>query len=154
MNHRSASRQAAEGLAHAHRAGLIHRDIKPANLLVDRSNVVKVLDLGLARLTDEDRASLTVAHDENVLGTADYLAPEQAIDSKMARTAWRPTAKGELSNAAMPRLGGQWAKYLEMEMMKYHDPAAAPPNQMMGMMMKNVKAEDFAAVAQYYASQK
>ena len=54
-------RQAAEGLAHAHEAGLIHRDVKPANLLVDQKNVVKVLDLGLARFTDEDRASLTVA---------------------------------------------------------------------------------------------
>ena len=74
-------RQAAEGLAHAHEAGLIHRDVKPANLLVDQKNVVKVLDLGLARFTDEDKASLTVAYDENVLGTADYLAPEQALDS-------------------------------------------------------------------------
>ncbi len=74
-------RQGAEGLAHAHDAGLIHRDVKPANLLVDRKNVVKVLDLGLARFTGEDRASLTVQYDENVLGTADYLAPEQALDS-------------------------------------------------------------------------
>ncbi len=74
--------QAAEGLFHAHQAGLIHRDVKPANLLVDARNVVKVLDLGLARFTsEEDRASLTVAYDENVLGTADYLAPEQALDS-------------------------------------------------------------------------
>jgi len=74
-------RQGAEGLAHAHQSGLIHRDVKPANLLVDQKNVVRVLDLGLARFTDEDRASLTVAYDENVLGTADYLAPEQALDS-------------------------------------------------------------------------
>jgi serine/threonine-protein kinase len=74
-------RQAAEGLAHAHQAGLIHRDIKPANLLVDKHNVVKVLDLGLARFTGDEQASLTVAYDENVLGTADYLAPEQARDS-------------------------------------------------------------------------
>ena len=43
--------------------------------------MVKVLDLGLARFTDDDQASLTVQYDENVLGTADYLAPEQAIDS-------------------------------------------------------------------------
>jgi serine/threonine protein kinase len=74
-------RQAAEGLANAHKNGLIHRDVKPANLLVDKKGVVKVLDLGLARFTDEDKCSLTVAYDENVLGTADYLAPEQAIDS-------------------------------------------------------------------------
>jgi serine/threonine-protein kinase len=74
-------RQAAEGLASAHRAGLIHRDIKPANLLVTPKNVVKLLDLGLARFADEDKSSLTVAYDENVLGTADYLAPEQALDS-------------------------------------------------------------------------
>ena len=74
-------RQSAEGLGHAHSNGLIHRDVKPANLLVDHKNVVKVLDLGLARFTDESQASLTVQYDENVLGTADYLAPEQAIDS-------------------------------------------------------------------------
>jgi eukaryotic-like serine/threonine-protein kinase len=74
-------RQAAEGLTHAHEAGLIHRDVKPANLLVDQKNVVKLLDLGLARFADEKKASLTVTFDENVLGTADYLAPEQALDS-------------------------------------------------------------------------
>jgi tRNA A-37 threonylcarbamoyl transferase component Bud32 len=74
-------RQAAEGLAHAHAAGLIHRDIKPANLLVDQNNVVKVLDLGLARFEGEDAEPVTAAYEENVLGTADYLAPEQALDS-------------------------------------------------------------------------
>ncbi len=75
-------RQAADGLAHAHQRGLIHRDIKPANLLVDLRGTVKVLDMGLARFADDDKdASLTVAHEENVLGTADYLAPEQAINS-------------------------------------------------------------------------
>ncbi len=73
--------QAAQGLAHAHSVGLIHRDIKPANFLVDQNGTVKLLDLGLARFTEDEEASLTVAHDENVLGTADYLAPEQALDS-------------------------------------------------------------------------
>jgi eukaryotic-like serine/threonine-protein kinase len=73
--------QSAEGLQHAHENGLIHRDVKPANLLVDQKGIVKILDLGLALFSDNERASLTVAHNENVLGTADYLAPEQAVNS-------------------------------------------------------------------------
>jgi eukaryotic-like serine/threonine-protein kinase len=73
--------QAAEGLHHAHQNGLIHRDVKPANLLIDQKGIVKLLDLGLALFSDNERASLTVAHNENVLGTADYLAPEQAVNS-------------------------------------------------------------------------
>ena len=73
--------QAAEGLQHAHDAGLIHRDIKPANLLLDGKGTVKILDMGLAKFSDSNQPSLTIAHDENVLGTADYLAPEQAINS-------------------------------------------------------------------------
>jgi len=74
--------QAAQGLQHAHEAGWVHRDIKPANLLVDPAGVVKVLDLGLAFLLGDDAESPTRKFDEsNVLGTADYLAPEQAIDS-------------------------------------------------------------------------
>ena len=73
--------QAAEGLSYAHDQGLIHRDVKPANLLVNEDGVVKILDLGLALFSDDDSASLTLQHNENVLGTADYLAPEQAINS-------------------------------------------------------------------------
>ncbi len=75
-------RQAADGLSHAHENGLVHRDIKPGNLLVDTKGVVKLLDLGLARFfRDNETESLTIKHDEKVLGTADYLAPEQAVDS-------------------------------------------------------------------------
>jgi serine/threonine-protein kinase len=76
-------RQTADGLAHAHRAGLVHRDIKPANLLVDAVGTVKILDLGLARFDNDDQASLTRQFDEKVLGTVDFLAPEQAIDSHL-----------------------------------------------------------------------
>ena len=71
--------QVAHGLAYLHTHGLVHRDIKPANLLVDRQGVVKILDLGLVRSeTDED--NLTRGEGVHIVGTADYLAPEQAID--------------------------------------------------------------------------
>lgn len=73
--------QAARGLAYSHGQGLIHRDVKPANLLVDEEGTVKILDLGLALFSNDESASLTIQHNENVLGTADYLAPEQAINS-------------------------------------------------------------------------
>ncbi len=73
--------QAAEGLNYAHEEGLVHRDVKPANLLIEDRGLVKILDLGLALMKDDEQASLTIAHNENVLGTADYLAPEQAVNS-------------------------------------------------------------------------
>src|SRR6478672_3223679 len=76
--------QVANGLQHAHEMGLVHRDIKPANCLVDKHGTVKLLDLGLAKLAEDDQASLTMANEENVLGTADYLAPEQALNSHEA----------------------------------------------------------------------
>jgi serine/threonine protein kinase len=75
-------RQAAEGLQHAHQARLVHRDVKPANLVLSRTGVVKVLDLGLARFFHEGVESLTKQYSSQaILGTADYLAPEQARDS-------------------------------------------------------------------------
>jgi len=73
--------QAGAGVQHAHDAGLIHRDIKPANCLIDAKGTLKILDMGLAKFLETDQPSLTIAHDENVLGTADYLSPEQALNS-------------------------------------------------------------------------
>jgi phosphate ABC transporter phosphate-binding protein len=80
-------RQAAIGLEQAHLARLVHRDIKPSNLMLDRSGVVKLLDLGLARTFDDeqDQGSLTQQFDPGaILGTADFIAPEQAMESGRA----------------------------------------------------------------------
>lgn len=87
-------RQAALGLQFAHEMGMVHRDIKPANLLVQGMNgpdgkpnrcIVKILDFGLARLQEPKPGSLPThgsieTHQNMVVGTPDYLSPEQAKD--------------------------------------------------------------------------
>lgn len=73
--------QAAFGLAHAHAAGWVHRDVKPGNLLREATGKVKVLDLGLARLFAGEDHLTSLLDGHAVMGTADYIAPEQTIDS-------------------------------------------------------------------------
>jgi serine/threonine protein kinase len=75
--------QAARGLDYAHGQGIVHRDIKPANLLRDAAGIIKVADLGLARLTNaaEPAASGGITQAGSILGTVDYMPPEQALGS-------------------------------------------------------------------------
>jgi serine/threonine protein kinase/putative intracellular protease/amidase len=88
-------RQAALGLQHAHEQGMVHRDIKPHNLMVTRKGQVKILDFGLARFASEQdpaepaataggtgRPAAAITATDVVVGTADYVAPEQARNSR------------------------------------------------------------------------
>ncbi len=79
---RDAIIQAARGLQHAHQNNLVHRDVKPANLFLTEGGIIKVLDLGLALFKSDDHLlGLSAQHNETMMGTADYLAPEQAVHS-------------------------------------------------------------------------
>jgi serine/threonine protein kinase len=74
-------RQIALGLQHASDAGLVHRDIKPANVLLDRRGIAKILDLGIVRVVGEYFTQL--GQSDVILGTVEYLAPEQALSSSV-----------------------------------------------------------------------
>jgi serine/threonine protein kinase len=79
--------QAARGLEAAHAKGIVHRDIKPANMMLDTSGVVRMLDLGLARLIEASgifapTATESLTQSGSYMGTVDYSAPEQADDAK------------------------------------------------------------------------
>ena len=77
-------RQAALGLQHAHERGMVHRDIKPHNLMLTAQGVVKVMDFGLARLAREEAGGAGLTGENVLMGTADYIAPEQAEDAHRA----------------------------------------------------------------------
>jgi serine/threonine protein kinase len=79
--------QAVMGLQHAHEHGMVHRDIKPGNLMLARQGnraVIKVLDFGLAKVQSEKAVDSGLTHEGQMLGTPDYIAPEQIHDARHA----------------------------------------------------------------------
>lgn len=75
--------QTARGLEYAHAKGIVHRDIKPGNLLLDNTGTIKILDMGLARFdSNEEGGSDHLTRENQIIGTVDYMAPEQAQESK------------------------------------------------------------------------
>ncbi len=81
------AQQVALGLQHAHEHGMVHRDIKPHNLILSRQGgkpVVKILDFGLAKATREGNTQTELTGSGQMLGTPDYIAPEQTVDAARA----------------------------------------------------------------------
>lgn len=79
--------QVASGLEHAHEKRMVHRDIKPNNLMLavdGKRHVVKILDFGLAKASSENGVESGVTKSGQMLGTPDYVAPEQALDARKA----------------------------------------------------------------------
>jgi serine/threonine protein kinase len=79
--------EAALGLQHAHEQGMVHRDIKPSNLMLTRQGsraAIKVLDFGLAKVKSEGAVDGGLTHEGQMLGTPEYVAPEQTIDARKA----------------------------------------------------------------------
>jgi serine/threonine protein kinase len=133
--------QAAMGLQHAHEAGFVHRDIKPANLLLDRGGLLKILDLGLAKPAVGAGEGITARFDENaVLGTADYLAPEQATNSAAIDIRADVYSLGAtlyfLLTGAAPFAHGSVAQKLVWHQMKMPEPPAGAPEGLSAVVMK------------------
>ncbi|HEX4415297.1 MAG TPA: protein kinase [Lacipirellulaceae bacterium] len=85
---RECLRQMAEGLAYAAKQGVVHRDIKPHNVMFEpRSGFFKIVDFGLGRLVDEQRTGSRLTREHEILGTLNYIAPEQLMNSREANEA-------------------------------------------------------------------
>jgi serine/threonine protein kinase len=129
-------REAASGLDHAHAAGIVHRDVKPANLLLDGQERVAVGDFGIARLADDTHMTQT----GQLLGTAAYLSPEQALGSSASAASDRyalAVVAYELLTGTRPFAGGpptaQVRQHAEAQPLRASEAAPGLPSAIDGV---------------------
>ena len=124
-------RQAALGLQYAHEHGLVHRDVKPSNLMLTTDRQIKVLDLGLAKLADEAAVAGDMTSAGQVLGTGDYIAPEQGENPRQADARADIYSLGctlyYLLTGQAPFSGPQYATFMQKIMAHAKEPV--PPIQ-------------------------
>ena len=133
----NAIRDAALGMAHAHAMGLIHRDIKPGNLIRTRSGIVKILDFGLV-FDPSDNSSIT--GDNIIMGTPDYVAPEQAVAPSSADMRSDIYSLGctfyHLLNGKAPFAGMSLVSKLDAHRYSTPAPIEGVPKQLMAIIHK------------------
>lgn len=146
--------QAAVGLHEIASKGLIHRDLKPSNLLLDREGVIRILDLGLACFADDSNGVTQQFQSESVFGTADYLAPEQAlsmpdVDARADIYSLGATLYYLLSGQA-PFENCSTAQKLLAHQMRDPDPIEAVPNALFQVMMLMMRKKPGDRLQQAY----
>jgi eukaryotic-like serine/threonine-protein kinase len=145
-------RQAAAGLGFAHESGVIHRDVKPHNFMVDKNGQLKVADLGLALFQIDSPERYTQDGNVAVLGTVDYVAPEQAWDSrKVDRRAdmyslgctlyFMLTGKAPFDSGSMAQRLAKHQASQPTPIQKYRPDCPAPIVQLCSKMMAKKPAE-------------
>ena len=115
--------QIAEGLGYAHTRGVVHRDVKPANIMVTTVGQVKLLDFGLARVATRE----TITRRGVILGTPDYMSPEQAMGKGPSTSGATSSPRGPCSTSSSPARSRSPGKTLHTVLFQIISEDARPP---------------------------